>query len=147
MVRAREPQACACGSDYLLQLSDGTLWWVATRGLTGNDEPKLERFVLMAAFAPRRALQRGLERWRTWTVARWLELARARRLLGGAEPRRRCRLGAQGRADPCRSAASEPLLDVVIAVDPARRREGIGGKLLEALIAHARAVGPACVSP
>ena len=47
-----------------------------------------------------------------------------------------------------RSAAGEPLLEVVIAVDPARRREGIGGKLLEALIARARASGePGLVSP
>lgn len=40
-----------------------------------------------------------------------------------------------------RSAAGEPLPEVVTAVDPDRRGEGIGGELIEALVARAREVG------
>src|SRR4051812_6371643 len=47
----------------------------------------------------------------------------------------------------CGCVALAPLLDDVgelrsLAVDPAWRRAGIGGSLVEALLAHARACGP-----
>ena len=40
-----------------------------------------------------------------------------------------------------RSPAGEPLREIVIAVDQDRRSQGIGAKLLEALIARAREAG------
>jgi GNAT superfamily N-acetyltransferase len=47
-----------------------------------------------------------------------------------------------------RSVAGEPLPEAVIAVEPDRRGQGIGGRLIEALVARAREAGAPglCVS-
>ena len=115
---------------------------MATRALTADDEPQLERFVLMAAFAPDRSLPEGAR-----------ALAHVRRWLDGWSPlepgvcweeqdRVLCATWAR-RVEPIlvRSAGGEPLREVVVAVDPARRKKGIGGDLLKALIARAREAG------
>jgi ribosomal protein S18 acetylase RimI-like enzyme len=115
---------------------------VGTRALTAADEPKLERFALMAAFPPDRPPPPGVQamphvrRWLDdWSEAEpgvcWHE---QNELLGAAWARK---------VEPvlARSAAGVPLAEVVIAVDPDRRGQGVGRALMEALIARARAAG------
>lgn len=110
------------------------------RALTAGDEPELERSVLMAAL--HRPLPEGARAM--GHVRRWLDgwspiepgvcWEEHHQVVGAAWARR---------VEPglvC-SPSGEPLREVVTAVDPRRRGEGIGGKLIAALIARARETG------
>lgn len=108
---------------------------MGTRALTAGDERDLERFALMAAFAPDRPVPEGA---RAMThVRRWLDGWSPHELgvcweehdqVAGAAWARR--------VEPVlvRSPLGHPVPEVLIAVDPARRRQGIGRALMEALV-------------
>jgi len=111
---------------------------VSTRVLIDRDEPELERFVLMAAFNPDAPIPAGA---RAMThVRRWLDGWSALetgvcweendRLVGAAWARR---------VEPVlvKSPLGQPIPEVLIAVDPERRGQGIGRTLMEELVAFA----------
>lgn len=103
----------------------------------------------MAAFVPGRPLPEGAQAMahvRRW-LDRWSPLEAGvcyeekQRIVGAAWARR---------VEPvlARSVAGEPLPEAVIAVEPDRRGQGIGARLLEALVARVREAGApgVCVS-
>jgi GNAT superfamily N-acetyltransferase len=113
-----------------------------TRALTARDERQVERFALMASFAPDRPLPEGAEEMAH--VRRWLDDWRPLELgvcweehdgvVGAAWARR---------VEPIlvRSASGQPVPQILMAVDPDRRGRGIGRALMEALIILAEEAG------
>lgn len=126
----------------LLGCADRHTWRVGTRALTEADHRELERFALMASFNPNAPLseeasemthvRRWLDGWSPLELGVcWEEYGQ---VLGAAWARR---------VEPVlvRSVAGQPIPEVVIAVDPQRRRRGIGRALMEGLVACAEEAG------
>jgi len=120
---------------------------VGIRALTAADEPELERFALMAAFAPHSPLPEGAEAMAI--VRRWLE--GWSELDPGVCWEQQGELGAAAWArsvEPviARSAAGEPLLEVVLAVVARLRGRPSVGRF-KALIATVRDAGEPGLCP
>ena len=98
---------------------------MGTRALTARDEQALERFAMMAAFAPQRALPEGATAMKH--VRRWLDRWSPHELGVCWEEDDQVVGAAWARGvEPIlvRSALGQPVPEVLIAVDPARADRG-----------------------